>query len=348
MTPRFLLLLFSSLSLFINCHAQTKGDSIEIMVLEKLQEWAKNPSFSKDTFDLKILDSLKDSGLFVNNLKEGIWIEYSIDSSRLGVNSKVIVGDKSIDFSHGITLEKSVGTYQDGRREGMWTMFRSFDNELPLSWGRKSETDYRMGLKNGVEIVYQGYGELQKPLITSHYLNGIENGEGKIYNSNSPYNLSKIYIATNGNLSVTDEFYDNGKLHFLVIDTNINNQSLKFMRTYDEQTNLTETSFFLNDSILHGVSTTFYLNGKVESETSYKLGELDGTYKYYYDNGQLWIERTYEKGKAKDVISNFDKTGKARDKGNLMNGNGTVISYDEEGNQKNVRKYVDGQKLKDK
>ena len=45
-----------------------------------------------------------------------------------------------------------------------------------------------------------------------------------------------------------------------------------------------------------GTFKYYYENGQLEGEKTYKSGELDGPYKWYYDNGKLKVERTYKNG----------------------------------------------------
>jgi antitoxin component YwqK of YwqJK toxin-antitoxin module len=77
----------------------------------------------------------------------------------------------------------------------------------------------------------------------------------------------------------------------------------------------------------------------------YKMGESDGTYKYYYENGQLWVEKEYKNGLLMNVIGNFDPKGNHRDKGTIKDGNGTVNYYTEEGKVYSRQTFQEGKKI---
>lgn len=57
------------------------------------------------------------------------------------------------------------------------------------------------------------------------------------------------------------------------------------------------------------------------------MGVVDGIYKYYYENGQFWIEKEYKDGLFMNVMCNFDEFGKLRDFGILKDGNGMIKYY---------------------
>lgn len=72
------------------------------------------------------------------------------------------------------------------------------------------------------------------------------------------------------------------------------------------------------------------------------MGIKDGSYQYYFDNGQLWTESQFKNNSMFTILSNFDRNGKPRDKGILKDGNGTVNFYTEEGVIYLIRNYQDG------
>lgn len=334
--------------IFSSCKGQTK-DSTEFkeqQVLDAVKKWADNPSSHTNTFDLKILDQLKDSGQMVNNLKHGKWIEYSIDSSFLDVKTKIILEDKEIEMPGSIFLLKNVGKYLNGKKDGSWTIYKSYSQQFPLSWEREKETNYKMGLKNGSETTYQGYGKYQSPLLITHFKDGKERGEGRLYNYKSPYKIKQVYLALDDVLLMQEEYYDDGSIHHIISDTTLKNQKLRFSRSFAEDGKLLQTGFYINDTITHEVWTNYYQNGNIKSIITYSFGLEDGFYKYYHENGQLWTERTFVKGKAKDILSNFDRNGKPKEKGSLKNGNGTVILYDENGKVTGIQEYKDGNDIR--
>lgn len=89
--------------------------------------------------------------------------------------------------------------------------------------------------------------------------------------------------------------------------------------------------------------TDYYANGIIQSISNYSDGKLDGDYKYFHDNGQLWTERVFLNGKLMEVKSNFNREGEPLFPGTIKNGNGTVVLYDEQGNLIKTILYENGE-----
>jgi hypothetical protein len=83
-------------------------------------------------------------------------------------------------------------------------------------------------------------------------------------NSNEPFD--------NGNHFIKKEFYSNGKLK-------------------------TEATY-INDSVLDGLYKMYFINGNVESESTYKHGKKEGVTKDYYPSGKLMSTTEFHDGKA--------------------------------------------------
>ena len=66
------------------------------------------------------------------------------------------------------------------------------------------------------------------------------------------------------------------------------------VRTYhdQEQTQLKEEYFQLNGKI-NGIYKSYHRNGQLYSEVNYIDGNRNGIYKSYYENGQLYWEVNY-------------------------------------------------------
>ena len=47
---------------------------------------------------------------------------------------------------------------------------------------------------------------------------------------------------------------------------------------------------------------------------------FNGNRKYFYPNGQIWIEEIYKNGRHWTVLGNYSKNGKPRNAGSLKNG----------------------------
>ncbi|ARV08240.1 hypothetical protein BTO05_00775 [Winogradskyella sp. PC-19] len=92
-------------------------------------------------------------------------------------------------------------------------------------------------------------------------------------------------------------------------------------------------------------------NNKMTFQSEYKNGGRDGVTTWYYDTGQIEESVLYKfdssepYGLRMEIISSFDIKGKERRKGTLKNGNGTWISYDENGKVSHITEYKNGIKV---
>ncbi|RYY66493.1 MAG: hypothetical protein EOO12_04080 [Chitinophagaceae bacterium] len=148
-------------------------------------------------------------------------------------------------------------------------------------------------------------------------------------------------------------------------------------RTYNLKGTLVETQTMRNDS-LDGIGRSYWIDGtsvmqeteyfggsmhyvkrelnpdgKPARESEYRAGDLvrvrtfyheqfNGTRRYFYPNGQLWIEEEYRNGLHWNIVGNWDAQGKRRDGGTLKGGNGTLKLYNEDGSLRETATYVNG------
>lgn len=278
----------------------------------KFLEWPKD-SLNMDSITL---NNFKNSGALENSLKEGMWIEYSLDSTLKGKETSVYLGNKIMTFPSQDIILKHTGSYTKGNRNGKWFTYKL--RTVPtLLWDRHSVVNYNENLKHGEEIIYQGFGKDQSQYLIRNWTNGVENGIGKIYDINFPYKIRKLYTAINGRLWIKETYYADGSLNSKITDTLLLGKSLKFSKQY-------------------------YANGHLQSTAFYNDTLLEGKYSYFHDNGKLWTERIYKQGKLLEVLNNFDRLGKKGNPGTLKNGNGRLYLYNEEGRIVESIEYVDG------
>src|SRR5258708_81384 len=185
--------------IFSDCHSQTEGenDSVKQETLIALRKWFENPKISNNHLDTAIINTLKDSGRTKGGLKEGYWIHYSLDTSLMGQQVELTVGDKKLPMNLSATLQKETGDYLHGKKNGIWTLYQCDELNPPFNWKRNTVTNYKNGLKDGEEIMYQGYIE-EKPFLISHWKNGVAIGTMKIYYDSEPYKLKKVYNHVGG------------------------------------------------------------------------------------------------------------------------------------------------------
>jgi TonB family protein len=81
------------------------------------------------------------------------------------------------------------------------------------------------------------------------------------------------------------------------------------------------------------VKKTFYPNGKVESEVTYKDSVREGEAKFYYENGTLKEERLYVNGRVAGLVKVYYPNGKLKELINIEDGKreGPTSIFDEDG-----------------
>ena len=96
----------------------------------------------------------KDSGLYTNKLKNGFWVEYSVDSSLNGNEVQGMPLVKGGTMNLACTVMRDEGNYEAGKENGIWRRFSTLDNRPPFRWDLTYETEYKNGLKDGNQVLY--------------------------------------------------------------------------------------------------------------------------------------------------------------------------------------------------
>lgn len=110
----------------------------------------------------------KDSGAYVNKLRDGYWVAYIIDSSLDGGYVEGVPSVKGHRMNLACIVYKEEGNYKAGKGTGVWKRFITSDNRFPFRWVLTHETTYKNGLKDGTAIYYD-YGDT---LTVSTYKKG--------------------------------------------------------------------------------------------------------------------------------------------------------------------------------
>ena len=112
------------LLILVSCHSKHEAEQIR---LSENEGFAKqlDAHFSNDdsVFEMQ-LKELRDSGSYINDLKEGYWKEYSIDSSLKEKKISFKIGDRTSSLSMGKIPQMQFGKYVNGRKDGTWVMYR--------------------------------------------------------------------------------------------------------------------------------------------------------------------------------------------------------------------------------
>lgn len=323
------------------------GQSADVILAKNSEQlgyivqWFQDRSKPHSSLDSITMNSLKDGGRFENNHKIGVWREFTIDSSLMGVQTNVSFGNRTSQITFDAKIIKSVGEYSNGQRNGLWTEYTTDNVRFPFYWRRRSEINFKNGLKDGKEILYQGYLD-QSPLIVRSWSGGVESGVGEVYDSNFPYALRQRTITSFRLTLISETYYPSGHLESTFIDSFADGIPMRFMRQYHERGYLIRTGFY-SENAMTGKWVDYYPNGTIQCISNFSNGKLDGKYEYFYDNGQLWTERIYAEGKLISVNSNYTKDGFPQASGTIKDGTGIVFLYDEQGKLTKTIFYENGE-----
>ena len=95
------------------------------------------------------------------------------------------------------------------------------------------------------------------------------------------------------------------------------------------------------------VQKTYYPNGKVEAEVTYRHGRMDGKAIWYYEHGKIRMEANYEKGRLQGEMVRYFRNGKVENRAyyHLDTLEGEMLQYDEEeGFLSESTQYLHGRK----
>lgn len=104
--------------------------------------------------------------------------------------------------------------------------------------------------------------------------------------------------------------------------------------------------FKVENGKLNGLYTQWYENGQKKSELNYKEGNKHGFGTGWFENGQKSWEGNYEDGKVFSA-SVWKPDGKECPATNLVNGNGVVVNYKDDGAEEYRATLKDGEVVED-
>ncbi|MCU4158360.1 hypothetical protein J1N10_20480 [Carboxylicivirga sp. A043] len=155
--------------------------------------------------DLSPWSTLKDSGIYDNKgMKTDFWIEYPIDTTIM-FSANNIRTDSLKSKVYNPKLVKLTGKYSDGKRYGTWNTY-SYSNYIDSKWILDATTNYKDGLKNGMEISFYPWTKDTFMIV--------------IYENEEPIELKEFYtgnrvkqiIKTENGKSVHYQYNDKGEI----------------------------------------------------------------------------------------------------------------------------------------
>ena len=248
---------------------------------------------------------------------------------------------------------KSSGTYKQGVPEGVTRLYAE-DGSLVGSKMYKSgaligEGIYdERGNQQGNWKEYYSTGELR---AEGKYENGKRIAPWKFYHQNGKLEQAGSYVKGGKPDGDWKWYYESGNVlreeHFE------RGKSEGEMREYNDSGKVITKGNFL-DGEMDGF--WFLDDGDEREEGTYKSGQRDGLWKFFYTNGKVAHQGKYVEGNEQDKHSYYYDNGRVMQEGNFIMGKreGTWRKYDREGNLVTTLVYrnddaikIDGEKIPD-
>lgn len=326
---------------------------------------------------------------YENNKKHGERITY--------LENETIVENFLDDIKQGISIHyfpdgkiKKEVFFKDGYEEGYLKEYDVHGNVITLYEYRKGFIINReivnryntAGNKHGLWMeFFEGSGIKR----TEEWRNGILNGFVKEYDING--NLKNIFKYVNGTIqedaeelkfyNIRYDYYESGRLK--IMGSYRNNVPDGVRREYDEKGNIIQGYIFLNGKMVaegiidekglkQGYFQEYYENGRVKAEGKYVDSKPVGQWKYYYQdgtleqegtfnnrgrhigewiwyyqNGYVWKKEFFENGKNEGEYIEYDISGKIIVKGEYFDGEETGSWFWEIGDTREEGKFEGGQ-----
>ena len=262
---------------------------------------------------------------------------------------------------------KMEGMYKEYYESGKLLMESHFSNGKENGLEKKyyengkisSIKNYKNGVVDGEYIEYYTDGELK---LKGRYKNGLRDGEFKTYLMNAKsagsifYKGGKEIKSTLTDYMKEDVFFnfpdeikaqmnvgdekekelikemeEHGGYHMLGIDTYPNGRVMRVV-PYNQQ------------GIYDGTFRQYYESGQLAQKGYYKNGLGQGEYIWYYEEGSIKQKVFYKDDKIEGIVTSFYPDGKIAQTVNYINGKreGELIEYYENGQIKEKRFYVNG------
>jgi antitoxin component YwqK of YwqJK toxin-antitoxin module len=234
------------------------------------------------------------SAVFINGVPEGVAREFDEDGKvvkGLVFQEGKVVGEGIVDdrgrfqdnwreFYPDGTI-KAEGRYRNGRRVGKWRFF------FPNGTLEQEGSFNREGEYHGEWIWYHSNGQIH---VIQNYEKGLKDGKFREFAYDGETIISEgHYIEDerhgpwiiNTGIERSEGNYRNGERHGKWRNFSVNTGTLTF-----------EGSFV--DGIPNGRHTYYQENGKILEQGTFSMGQFNGVWRKFDENGQLFVTITYK------------------------------------------------------
>jgi antitoxin component YwqK of YwqJK toxin-antitoxin module len=233
--------------------------------------------------------------------------------------------------------------YKNGQLRGLADYYKGKQHGNTKYYHRNGQLEYSGDKTHGKETgKWENYYENGQLRVVVDYYKGKQQGTKKSYHRNGQLKYSGD--KTNGKSTGTWKYYyDNGQLEAVYL---WNKGKQQGTQKYYHRNGQLMFSGDKTDGKQTGKWKYYYDNGQLEFVIEYYNGKNHGTQKSYFESGKPMKVTIWEKGKLMNIISSFDNEGNPKDRGTLINGNGTVHTYGANGSLINTNTYKNGKKQK--
>lgn len=296
---------------------------------------------------------LKSKETYVNGLLEGNTKTF-YKSGAVEVDLNYTKGKRNGSFKayHENGKISVEGNYKENEFDGLVT--RYYENGQV-----KSKEIYSNGKLNGL---YEEFHLNGKPFVSYQNKNGKAEGEA-VYLDDDGIKFSTLTFG-NGKIKTAKYFDKKGNI---LSENKVSGRSIeivsyspygfkKAQTFYNAKENIEgiKTGYYPNgkvseketytDGDLNGLVHTFFMNGKLQRELSYKAGEKDGFYTEWYAHGAKEEEGWFVDGELEGLWKNYGKDGKLVSSTNYLNGefHGALTRYHPNGQTSQESFYKNG------
>ena len=135
-----------------------------------------------------------------------------------------------------------------------------------------------------------------------------------------------------------EHYYPSGEISSI---TSLDEEGYGIDSGYYKTGELQHTVDFENNEP-YGMYTYYYKSGEIHTQGLINYGLEEGDWKSFYKNGNLKNHYRFFAGKLLEVSKTLNLEGDSLFKGNLLNGNGQVVSYHNNGQIETLKEYKNG------
>lgn len=236
---------------------------------------------------------------FKNDLPNGSYKDFHL-SGKLAESATyengIHVGERLKFDPAGNLIQKSL--YWKGVLEGIEFFY------YPTG-AISSQIAYSRGIKHGASVTYFEDGSVEKK---GQYKKGKPEGKFVTYWEDGSIAEDALYKKGRP-VGEIKTFHENGKLNKRIVHNTRGEPMLS--EIFDNEGNLIQQSSF-HERLLHVETKTYYLSGQLKENIPYKYGELDGLYTSLTEEGEIYVERVYQRGRImrEKIHKNFHSPSK--------------------------------------